>query len=794
MSVASHNFRLLIIKDPSKMNNIKKYLGLCAATVLPSVLAAQTISFETQDYASLGAYDTWEQSPFRTGALAPNVAVVDNHLSEADVNESQKILGVQRSRFGSNTFGVKIDLKETFEISSTPKFAHVMIHKPVAGRVMLIGLGKRADRPEQSNQVEQFWSYPLNDTKEGEWFDAVFQMKGNNGVEIHSLVIVPHCEEPLSLTEDFIAYVDEIEINDSNQPRVGLGDYPINFSYEAGWGREDRKINGVTFTGGADGSQSITIPSSELKGYNERFEKVLKAKAGNTVTANVNYVGSWMHTFVYLDRGNDGEFSYGVDDNNYLDTSTDLVAYSAFRKGSSGYGRNSAGQLITNMDCITAPAFTIPADMKPGIYRMRYKVDWNDLDPGGSISSGNTILENGGGVVDVLLNIHEDEVTVNQDNRNGEVLIASTGEPVSGNKQPFGQSLKIKMNPSNGFSYNGIRVRHGYNLAGDSLVKSNPQYRDDFFYVDQFGSDDTFTIPGDMFDGDVLIEGLFVESGTGIVGKKVTYNIVFNGQTIATQEFNVASGQEYPEATITSEASESYYALVGYPEGLTTDEDEVITLTLEQTLPFQVSQDFENAYWYNMSLTADKCYLTHNPSLSYISLAANTSAIPAANDYNSQWAFVGDVINGFMIINRGAGEGKILSSNQTMTSSTDGRVYPIMTSVPVPETHNTYWIPTVGTASVGKDGFYLHQLGHTTNRMNSRDSRLAYWIGGAGAGSTFLVTFVESSAGIGDLNADESNMPVEYFNLQGVRVSAENLTPGIYIRRQNGHVTKVYVK
>ena len=99
------------------MNNIKKYLGLWAVTMLPSVLTAQSISFETQDYASLGAYDTWEQSPFRTGALKANVAVVDNHLLDADCNETQKMLGIQRSRFGSNTFGAKIDLKKKFEIS-----------------------------------------------------------------------------------------------------------------------------------------------------------------------------------------------------------------------------------------------------------------------------------------------------------------------------------------------------------------------------------------------------------------------------------------------------------------------------------------------------------------------------------------------------------------------------------------------------------------------------------------------------------------------------------------------------
>lgn len=35
---------------------------------------------------------------------------------------------------------------------------------------------------------------------------------------------------------------------------------------------------------------------------------------------------------------------------------------------------------------------------------------------------------------------------------------------------------------------------------------------------------------------------------------------------------------------------------------------------------------------------------------------------------------------------------------------------------------------------------------------------------------------------------------VEYFNLNGIRVSAANLTPGIYIKRQGGKAQKVYVK
>lgn len=44
------------------------------------------------------------------------------------------------------------------------------------------------------------------------------------------------------------------------------------------------------------------------------------------------------------------------------------------------------------------------------------------------------------------------------------------------------------------------------------------------------------------------------------------------------------------------------------------------------------------------------------------------------------------------------------------------------------------------------------------------------------------------------LVGDDSDAPVEYFNLQGIRVGSENLTPGIYIRRQGSQAIKVLVK
>ncbi len=727
------------------MKNLKKYIGLCGVAMLPTLAQAQTIGFETQDYASLGVYDTWEASPFRTGALTGNIAVVDNHLKADDVNTSEKILGFQRSRFASNTFGARINLKETFELTPTVKYAHVMIHKPTTGRVMLIGLGKRADRETQSAEVEQFWAFPVNDVKAGEWFDAVFAIKGNGGIDIHSLVVVPDLEAPHTLTSDFVAYIDDIVINSDIRPRVGVEDYAVNFSSDSGWGRNDRLWNEVSLEGSSDGTQSITIDNASRMGYMKLFDTPLKAKAGDVVTPKFTYTGSWMHGFVYLDRGRDGQYSYGVTSGDLLDTSTDLVSYSCYRSGTSGNFHNSAGTVLyeSNNDhnVLNPPAFTIPSDLAPGIYRMRFKIDWNSIDPGGEVANAtNNILSNGGGVADVILNIHEDQVSVRQDNRNGEVLIASTGEAINNNRIPFGQDFKIKMNPSNGFEYNGIRVRHGYNITGDSIVKSTPQYRDVFYYVDQFDSDDCFTIPGSVIDGDVLIEGLFVEEGKGLQTRTVTYNIKLDGRTVATKEYNVMAGSAYPEVSLDCEASSDYYSLSAVPEGSVPNEDVSADIILTQNLPFETSSVIdESTVWYTLTITANKNKIVHDPSLSYIDLSAGGSG------ENAQWAFIGDVINGFKIVNRGAGEGYVLSSTTSITSSNDGNVYPIMTAEPVTEPGNTYWIPTKSTNISGENGFYLHQLGHLSNRINNRDSRLAYWVLGADAGSTVIATIVDES-------------------------------------------------
>ncbi|MCM1349355.1 MAG: GEVED domain-containing protein [Firmicutes bacterium] len=479
-----------------------KQLTYLTSIVLASGVPAQAdatvkVTFESNDYKALGVYDTWEASPFRTGALTGNCAVTANPFSN-EINNSENVLAVQRSRYGSNTFGARIDLKEPFELTPTTQFVHVMLNTPRQGRVMLVGLGKRTDREEQSSDVEQFWVMSRNDITANEWSDAVFGIKGAGGIEIHSLVVVPYAESSHTLSNDFVAYIDDIELNSSSMPRAGSEDYVLNFDADATNSRYgERNINSVKL-------DNATIAASDRTYYQSKLDKTFNVKAGQSVRPAIDYKGAGMHGYVYIDRDNDGRFSYDLNGRVPADVS-DLVAYSYFN------GYNHKGTSSSNQSR-TMTNFTIPADMPVGMYRMRFKIDRNCVDPGGNTESDNLITSNAGGIIDVMLNVHADKVSVSQANRNGEV-VAADGTKLERYQTNFGEPLKIKMIPENGFEYSGILVRHGYNLDGKQYIHGNPQWREITYTHDLFNADDTFTIPAEVMDGDVLIEGLFIETG-----------------------------------------------------------------------------------------------------------------------------------------------------------------------------------------------------------------------------------------------------------------------------------------
>ena len=245
---------------------------LLLALGLSMTAGAQTIKFENRDYKALGVYDTWEASPFRTGKLKGNYGVVANPCVD-EVNTSARVLAIQRSRYGSNTFGVRISLNEPFELTPTAKYIHLQVHRPYGGRVMVVGLGKRTDRPAQSVDTEQFWAMTTVNVAPNSWQAVSLPIKGAGGIEIHSLVVVPDCESPHDYTTDAICYVDNIEV--STNPES-----PFLNSQSSELSAQHTSLNPKScLVSNTNRNGEVTLPDgSQLMSYEHPAKKTLKVK------------------------------------------------------------------------------------------------------------------------------------------------------------------------------------------------------------------------------------------------------------------------------------------------------------------------------------------------------------------------------------------------------------------------------------------------------------------------------------------------------------------------------------
>ena len=308
--------------------------------------------------------------------------------------------------------------------------------------------------------------------------------------------------------------------------------YPLNFDKDAKITNSQRWLNGLTFKS-ADGEQKLTglTQKTDRKLYAERLDHAFFAKAGEQVQLSFDFSTDWMNGYVYLDRGNDGKFSAEVGADHRPAPGSDLMAYSFYYEGDSdASGWNSNGTELTGgaRAVVNPPAFTIPSDLKPGYYRLRCKVDWGNIDPGGDNKDGQGILKNGGSIVDLRLNVHGETAKVSLVNSElGSVRIDGQAGTESG-EVPFGKDLTLTITPAKANAVlTAVRVRHGYNLEGDSLVLGTPQYVDVTYpaYLVQYGK---ITIPGSVVDGDVRITPIFSEAETGASTGEGYYPVNFD--------------------------------------------------------------------------------------------------------------------------------------------------------------------------------------------------------------------------------------------------------------------------
>ena len=292
--------------------NFKIYT-IIAALVLPMAASAQNTErklcdFESADaYRSIHVYDTWENSPFRNNSVEGNIQLVQNHLNDADPvrgfapNPSRHILAVQRSRFGSNTFGALVGLKEPFAQTKTVQYVHVKIYSPKGGPAMLIGLGNRDDRPHQSPLTEQFWATASQPLVANHWNDAVFAVSGANGVTIHNLLIVPDATSPHNLTADFAAYIDDIVLSADEKPFFTVGVSATARVFKHG------------------DPEPLSVKAVPAPGF--RFNKLV-IRHGRNIDGNAQ--GDWTETVVTADRFNNGTYTIPA---NVIDGDLRFVPY-----------------------------------------------------------------------------------------------------------------------------------------------------------------------------------------------------------------------------------------------------------------------------------------------------------------------------------------------------------------------------------------------------------------------------------------------------------------------------------
>ena len=758
----------------------KNILATCGLLFCTSLLHAQTteevrIDFENQNYKSLGVYDTWHKSPFRSqnkqaAALEGNVQVVSNidknydDILKATPNASNNVLGFQRSRFGSNTFGARIDLKQPFALTKETKYVHVMIHKPKAGRTMLIGLGKRTDRAGQSTDTEQFWELSTREVEPNKWVDAVFPVKGAGGIEIHSLVVVVDCEDTNGMKDDFLAYIDNIVVNNEAFTTTNREDYPMNYNKDAKCLRSDRGLKGISL-----GDQTFSVYgdiTTSTPACTYLSKQAFLAKPGETLNPAVQYKGIWMHSYVYLDLNNNGRFEPKVEGGQIVpNAGNELLAYSFLGGEDENSGFNSAGKEISGngRNTLVMPEFTLPSDLQHGFYRMRYKVDWNSADAGGSIENNNHILNNGGGTIDVRLNVHGDNVKIYQGALNGKV-VAEDGTELNGISIPFGKPYTIKMKPEHGFNFSGLKVRHGYNLTGDSISHGTYQYVDELIPRERFNADGTFTLPAEMIDGDVSLEGIFIDAKTAL-----TYEVYFNNEFVYS---TVVNGAKTGAVTIPEGLSRDYVELTADKQTITSL-PATVRINATWTAPMKVATPADTT-WYNLKVSNQPRWISsgnYTPNVYFIDETYITT------DY-ALWALTGNPYSGFRLINKAMGPTMVLASASPKGSAkAGGNTYAtLLPADNLPAGYTSDWTVTISPND--DEGFYIcNPEGFGLNYR--ADGNLAYWTGGKDAGSTFVPTEVKkTSTGINALIFQ--NESTTTYDLSGKTVSKSH--KGVVIR------------
>lgn len=280
-------------------------------------------------------------------------------------------------------------------------------------------------------------------------------------------------------------------------------DYPLHFDKSAPAVSADRPLRGVTFTTSA-GARRLTIANPAP--YTDLTAETLTARPGDRVEVRFDYGNNgatWMHGYVFVDRDSDGNFT----------SDGDLLAYSYYQ-GQDMTGRTIAPNVQGYGSALNPPAFRLPANLAPGRYRLRFKVDWDSVDPAGSLGSENSakgkngILTNRGAIVDTWLEVKGKAYAESRlilDTRNANLYAPDGALPLT---VASDEALALRVvTPDAGYELERFAVRHGRELDGPSIVGGTPQWTETEFTP---AADGRITLPAAVMQGDVRIIAHYV--------------------------------------------------------------------------------------------------------------------------------------------------------------------------------------------------------------------------------------------------------------------------------------------
>ena len=175
---------------------------------------------------------------------------------------------------------------------------------------------------------------------------------------------------------------------------------------------------------------------------------------------------------------------------------------------------------------------------------------------------------------------------------------------------------------------------------------------------------------------------IFVVEQENLPVYTVTYKYSYNGVVVKTVTNEVVQGNAYPAYDLNLYAA-SYENV---PSGTVSQNEEVtINVTVDAAAyPFEFAATYAEIgnKWYNLIMHSNwntgagagkyRTYLGGNNGET-LAWGTQRSLTNPGDDYF--WAFVGDPINGFNVVNKGAGEGYILSSNGTANPLQIGRAH-----------------------------------------------------------------------------------------------------------------------